>query len=126
CLGGQPVVETVLRRVNRAGTVDTVVLATSTLDQDDALSALAGDLGFECVRGSESDVLARVYRAAQTFDADVVVRVCADNPLVAPEEIDRVVKRHVQAGGDYTFNHIPAKGNGYPDGFGAEVLNMSV
>lgn len=125
CLGDRPVIEHVLRRVSRTDSVETVVLATSDRDQDTALASVADDLGFACFRGSETDVLGRVWNAASNEEADVVVRVCADNPLVAPEEIDRAVRQHLRADGDYSFNHVPAKGNGYPDGFGAEVLDMT-
>lgn len=109
-----------------AETLDTVVLATSINPENDVLEDLARDLGADVYRGSEEDVLGRFVEAAQAFNADVVVRVCADNPLIAPEEIDRIVRRHMESNADYSFNHIPGKGNNYPDGLGAEVINFKV
>jgi spore coat polysaccharide biosynthesis protein SpsF len=64
--------------------------------------------------------------AAQEFQADHVVRVCADNPFIAPEEIGRLVQFYLDKLPDYAFNHIPKMGNMYPDGLGAEILSSAL
>ncbi len=125
-LRGRPIIEHVLRRVRLARTLSEVVLATSEQPRDDVLRDVADRLGTRVVRGPEDDVLRRVVLAARACEADVVVRVCADNPLVAPEEIDRIVTHHLRTRADYSFNHRPALDNQYPDGLGVEVANMTV
>lgn len=125
-LRGKPIIEHVLCRVRRAQTLTEVILATSDQSQDDVLCDVADRLGVPVFRGLEDDVLKRYVLAAQKFGADVVVRVCADNPLVAPEEVDRIVRHHLRTGADYSFNHRPALNNQYPDGLGAEVVNLEV
>ena len=125
-LRDMPIVEHVLRRARRAQTLSEVVLATSERPGDDVLRDVADRLRIRAFRGPEEDVLRRCVLAARTCEADVVVRVCADNPLVAPEEIDRIVAHHLLTGADYSFNHRPALGNQYPDGLGAEVITMAV
>lgn len=125
-LQGKPIVDCVLRRVRRAQTLTEVVLATSDRPSDEVLGEVAGHLGIRVFRGPEEDVLRRYVLAAREGDADIVVRVCADNPLVAPEEIDRIVRHHLITGVDYSFNHRPSLGNRYPDGLGAEVLDFSM
>ena len=125
-LAGRPLVEHVFRRVSRAQTLTEIVLATTALPTDDCLCLVAKRLGIHSFRGPETDVLKRYLLAAQKFKAHLVVRVCADNPLVAPGEIDRIVRHHIDTGSDYSFNHIPAFGNSYPDGLGAEVINFKV
>ena len=122
-LCGYPVFQWVIERCKRAGSLTEVVIATTTSPADDDLASLARKFGVMVFRGSEEDVLGRFIETAETFNLDVVVRVCADNPLVAPEEIDRLVHfylRHLPA---YAFNHIPRWGNNYPDGLGAEILS---
>ena len=65
------------------------------------------------------------------FKADSIVRVCCDNPLIAPEEIDRLIEffekilRTENNIDDqlYVFNFASKMGNGYPDGFGAKILS---
>ncbi|MBW1740220.1 MAG: glycosyltransferase family protein [Deltaproteobacteria bacterium] len=125
-LRDKPIIELVLCRVRCAKTLTKVVLGTTNQPRDDVLCDIANSLHVQVFRGSEDDVLKRYILAAQTFGADVVVRVCADNPVIAPEEIDRIVMHHVRTGADYSFNHIPAMDNHYPDGLGAEVVNFGV
>lgn len=125
-LCGKPILYYVIQRVKRAETLDAVVLATPETPENDVLENLARQLGIEVFRGSEEDVARRLIGAARKYAADVIVRVSADNPLTAPEEIDRIVAHHLKTGADYSFNGIPRMGNNYPDGLGAEVVNYSV
>jgi len=122
-LGGYPILEWVLQRVSRARMIDVLVLATTTLSRDDELVALAQKLGIEVFRGSETDVLGRFAAAAAQYGADAVVRICADNPFVDADEIDRLVSHFRNNSCDYACNHQARLGNHYADGFGAEILS---
>lgn len=122
-LGGHPLLEWVLHRVRRARMIDAVVLATTTLSRDDELVALAQKFGVQIFRGSETDVLGRFAAAASQYGADIVVRVCADNPFIDPDEIDRLVSHFKNNACDYACNHQDRLGNRYADGFGAEILS---
>lgn len=123
---GTPLLAWVLKRVSRAATLSRVVLATSDLGRDDALAELARSLGVAVWRGSEDDVLGRFAQAARAFPAEAVVRVCADNPLIAPEAIDLLVESFDRVRPDYAFNHVPRMDNGWPDGLGAEMLTSDL
>ena len=125
-LGEHPILEWVLRRSSKARLVDQVILATTDLIRDDALVALAQKLGFEVFRGSESDVLGRFATAAAIYKADAIVRICADNPFIDPDEIDRLVSHFRNNPCDYACNHQDRLGNRYADGFGAEILSNSL
>ena len=125
-LGQYRILEWVLRRASRAAMLDRVVLATSSADDNRVLRELADDLSIATVCGSEDDVLSRFVLAAQEHGADHIVRVCADNPFVAPEEIDRLTRFYLDKNPDYAFNHIPKLGNMYPDGLGAEILSAAL
>lgn len=125
-LGGHSLLEWVLRRVRQARLVDTVVLATTELSRDDALADLAENLRVEVFRGSETDVLGRFAAAAGKFKADIVVRICADNPFVDPTEVDRLVRHFAENECDYACNHQNRLGSGYADGFGAEILSAAL
>lgn len=122
-LGGHPILEWVLTRVSKAQLIDSVVLATTTLSHDDALVALAKKLGIEVFRGSETDVLGRFAAAAKHYQADIVVRICADNPFTDPNEIDRLINYYRANQCDYACNHQDRLGSAYPDGFGAEIIS---
>lgn len=124
-LAGRPLVDWVLDRVGRSVRVAVRVLATTTDPADDALAERAAAAGFAAVRGSAEDVLGRFVAALDAHPCDHVVRVCADNPFVAPEEIDRLVDAFDPAHHDYACNHQSRLGSGYADGFGAEILAAS-
>ena len=125
-LGDEELLSWVLSRVCDAKKLDQVVLATSTSRDDDQLAELASTFKVLVVRGSQDDVLDRFIQAAKESKADLVVRVCADNPFVAAEEIDRLVVAHKSGSFDYSCNHQQRLDNRYADGFGAEILSTSL
>jgi len=110
-LGGETVLSRVIARSRLADEIDDVMIATE-----------ASDHGASVSRGSEADVLDRYYRAAQRFDADTVVRITADCPLVDPAIVDRLIHRYHESGADCVSNkHKPT----YPLSLQGEVLSMS-
>lgn len=125
-LGGYPVIEWVLRRSSGATGSDHLVLATSDLPQDQVLVDVADRLGIQTFRGSHENVLQRVIDAGSELHADAVVRVCADNPFVAPELILDLIHSFRTQWVDYAFNHRPGLGLVVADGFGAEIFDMQV
>src|SRR6266446_4599912 len=72
--------------------VDQVIVATSILPQDVKIAEWCRVNGHECFRGSETDVLSRFHGAAQQYDADVIVRLTGDCPLLDPRVIEEVIQ----------------------------------
>jgi spore coat polysaccharide biosynthesis protein SpsF len=89
--GNQTILMYLVRRLERARTIDGIVVATSTSPDDDVIVEECRRHEVRFFRGSEPDVLGRYVGAAQASDADIVVRVTADNPFTDPDSIDRVV-----------------------------------
>ena len=104
-LGSYHILEWVINRLKRANNLDGIVLATTTLPEDDVLQQKAKFWGVDVFRGSKEDVLGRFYKAARYFEANTIVRVCGDNPFVAPEEIDRLIEFFDNNPCDYACNH---------------------
>ena len=125
-ISGKPLLWWVLERVKKSELFNSIILATSSKPEDDSLCHLAKKLNIEIFRGSELDVLSRYVEVGRRTNADIIVRVCADNPLVDPGEIDRIVRHHIVCNADYSFNNIPNKTNNYPDGLGVEVINAKI
>jgi len=121
---GRPLLDWMLERLRGAESLDEVVLATSGSPFDDPIAEWARANGVALFRGSEEDVLDRYHRAAQAFDAEVVVRLTSDCPLIDPAVVDRVVEAMHAAGGqlDYVANTCPPTGS-YPDGMDVEVID---
>ncbi len=80
-----------LDRLKLSPVLDEIIIATSTNPQDDPLCRLAERENVSYFRGSEDDVLARLYGAALENNLDYIVNVTADNPLIAYDWIERVV-----------------------------------
>jgi len=117
-LGGRPLLRFMLDRLADLH-VDELVVATSTLDRDDAVVDIASDAGRQVVRGSETDVLDRFASALATHPADHVIRLTADCPLADPVLVEAVLARHLDRGADYTSNVFPRT---FPRGLDCEVM----
>ena len=102
-LAGRPLLWHLLTRLVSLGGPDRVVLATSVQRENDVLAEIAEELGVSAFRGDEDDVLGRHLEVARLWEADNVVRVTGDNPLTDLPLVEQLARRHVEAGGDYTY-----------------------
>ncbi|MBA3534485.1 MAG: glycosyltransferase family protein [Ardenticatenales bacterium] len=123
-LAGEPMLSRVIHRVQRASTVDQVIVATTTEVMDHAIAALGEREGWSVFRGSQDDVLDRYYHAALAHQAEVVVRITSDCPLIDPDVIDQVVGRFLAEGKwDYASNVLPIRT--FPRGLDIEVMTFA-
>lgn len=117
---GQPMLQRILERVRAARGIDAIAVATTTDARDDELYAWLKQRHVDCFRGSENDVLDRLYQCAHERHADLIVRVTADDPLKDPGLIARAIE--ALAGDervDYCSNSIVPT---YPEGLDIEVV----
>lgn len=121
-IGGMSMLARVVRRVQRARTIAGVVVATTVGAADDAIVAECARLGVPTTRGSEDDVLDRYYQAAVAHQAQVIVRITSDCPLIDPDVIDLVVQAFQQAAPDYASNTLERR---YPRGLDLEVFSFA-
>ncbi len=94
---GKSMLARVVERTAMAETVDTVIVATTTHEQDNPITQECKKLNIPVFRGSSEDVLDRYYQAAKKYSIDTVVRITSDCPLIDPEIIDMVVNRFIDA-----------------------------
>lgn len=125
-IAGKPMLAWVVERARKAHTVSEVVIATTVEPSDDPIVSFCAQMGYACTRGSLEDVLDRYYQAARAYQADVVVRVTADCPLIDPAEIDHVVREYQRSGVDFAANRLPPPfGRTYPIGLDTEVCSFA-
>ena len=123
-LYGRPVIQWVVSRLRDARLCNEVVVATSDQPQDRALAEWCDRHRVPVYRGSEADVLARVYDCAAQFEATHIARITGDCPLIDWRVVDELVGRCLQdATLDYATNCEPAT---FPEGLSAEVVPMQV
>jgi len=125
-LAGEPMLVRDMNRLSRAQTLDKVVVATTVDPADDVIARLCDERSWSCFRGSQEDVLDRYYRAAVDYEANVVVRITSDCPLIDPEVVDRVVHEFLeqQPALDYASNTLPNRT--FPRGLDTEVFRFDV
>lgn len=121
-MAGVPMIELLLGRLARSQRIDQIGLATSEDPRNQPLADHVAVLGYPVSRGSEDDVLDRFYQAARALQADVVVRITGDCPLIDAALVDQVIERFLQGDADYVSNAVPAS---FPDGLDTEVFSMA-
>lgn len=118
-LAGQPVIQHVFERAIAAKHVDEAVLATTWEEEDDELAAWARLHGYRHFEGSPTDVLRRIRQTADWADADVVVRVTGDCPMLEPDVIDQVIE--ALGNSDFSSNCIRRT---FPKGLDCEAMHI--
>jgi glutamate-1-semialdehyde 2,1-aminomutase len=122
-IGGIPMIELLLSRLARAKELDQIIVATSVDERNLPLVEHVRKLGYTCEQGSENDVLDRYVQTAKKHQADVVVRITGDCPLMDPDLVDEVIRRFKIEDVDYLCNNYPPT---YPDGLDIEVCTFKV
>ena len=122
CLGRDPALTHMVRRVRQCRSIDDIVVATSDSPLDDEIELWAKREGVPCFRGSENDVLDRVLRAQQSMDSEIVVELCGDCPLIEAAVIDAAVNCFFETSADVVTT---ARKPSFPDGIDVEVFALS-
>ena len=118
-VAGKPLIGHMLDRLDRCKLLDQVVVATP--DEDRELIDYVEGRGEAVYQGHESDVLSRYLGAAREHEAEVVVRLTADCPLIDPVLVDRVVEFFLTGSFDYASNTLE---RGFPRGMDVEVVSI--
>jgi spore coat polysaccharide biosynthesis protein SpsF len=127
---GRTVLEEVIHRCKQIEGVDFVLCAMPDTAENNpvvkyAIAGLSGHAKGWCFAlGSEHDVLARVHKAVSLFDADVIMRITADCPLLNPEVCAEVLRLRERTGAGYASNAWPVRS--YPHGWDCEVFTREV
>ncbi len=123
---GKPMLQWVVERTRKAAVLTETVVATTVDPGDDMLEQVCAELHIACLRGSIFDVLDRYYQAARQCEADVIVRITADCPLIDPGLIDLVVQRFLKEKVDFAANRLPPPyQRTYPIGLDVEVVSFA-
>ncbi len=123
-LAGKPLLIRMVERVKASKLAGAVVVATTTESADDKIVELCNSEGINVFRGHPTNLLDRHYKVGLKYDADVVVKIPSDCPLIDPGVITKVLKHYIdnQDVFDFVSNLHPAT---YPDGNDVEVIKMN-
>lgn len=120
---GKTILEHDIDRLKRVKNIDQIVIATTTLEKDNAIVKEADRLNITYYRGSEEDVLSRYYYAAKENNADIVVRITSDCPLLDPEVTESTIQYYLnnKDNYDYVSNTLERT---FPRGLDTEVFSF--
>ncbi len=89
-LAGKPMTAHTYERARQASLVDHTIVAT---EDERVIEALKGwDIPCELTRADHPSGTDRIAEVAARLDADILVNVQGDEPLIAPETIDAVIR----------------------------------
>jgi len=123
---GYPMLDWVVYRAKQASNISTVIVATTIDDSDDPIADWCAENRVACFRGSVLDVLDRFYQAASSAQADIIVRLTADCPLVDPMVMNDVIDLLLNESADFAANRLPPPFHRtFPIGLDVEVVSFS-
>tara|TARA_B110000263_G_C15263321_1_gene489909 strand:- start:393 stop:1217 length:825 start_codon:yes stop_codon:yes gene_type:complete len=119
---GKPVLHYVINQLKYCKSFEKLIIATSTLPEDDKIVQFCMDNSINYFRGDSKNVLERHYKCAEKFSLSTIIRMPSDKPLLDPEVVDKVVKIFNKNSYDYVTNFLPST---FPGGTEVEVLSFA-
>ena len=120
-IDGFPLIWHVVNRLSYAKKIDEIVVATTINTLDDSIVEWCNKNDVVYYRGSETDVLNRYYNAAVKSEADVIIRITADDPFKEPAVIDKVINTLLENYYDLVTNNYPPS---FPEGLDCEAFTF--
>lgn len=118
-IGGLASIEYCIRNCMKFPYVSSVVLATSTVEEDAPLKDYTYNESVHYHRGDPDDVIHRYAEIIDQLKVDVFVRVTGDNPFVDADICRILIDSHFKQGADYTTASHTAIG------VNLEIINTS-
>jgi spore coat polysaccharide biosynthesis protein SpsF len=120
---GQPMLWHVIDRVNYSNLIDKIVIATTDNKEDDKIENFCKTNDINFYRGNQEDVLDRYYQTARIYQADLIIRITSDCPLIDPSIIDKIIEHYLnnKEKVDYVSNILERT---YPRGMDVEVFSF--
>ncbi|MBI87328.1 MAG: glutamate-1-semialdehyde aminotransferase [Candidatus Marinimicrobia bacterium] len=120
-VSGKSLLEILLTRLSKSKLIDTIIVATGISKENDVIEEHVKNLGYKIFRGSEDNVLKRFYDCALINNADAIVRITGDCPLIDPELVDKVIELFKKNNADYASNTDPPT---FPDGLDISIFSL--
>ena len=117
---GKPLLWHVIERTKRFG-CDDIIVATTKRKIDDEIVSVSKACDVKFFRGKKNDVLDRYYQAAIKFNAEIIIRVTADCPLIDPK-IGQAVLKKFQKG---NYDYVATDDETYPKGVDVECFSLN-
>ena len=111
----------VVQQLKFSKLANNIIIATTTSEKDDNIVDFATKMNLKHFRGEVDNVLDRYYQCAKNFSISTIVRISADDPLIDPTIVDRVIEKFYSNSYDYVSNTNPRT---FPQGNEIEVFSF--
>lgn len=118
-IGNRNLLEHILYRLSKLRYKVKICIATSDLEKDNIVKDFCVKKNICCFRGSELNVLKRYYMCAKKECFTHIVRLTGDNPFTDTEELDNLIKLHLEKNADYSRSFASL-----PKGVGSEIFSF--
>jgi len=120
---GKPLLAYQIERLQEVKSADGIIIATTDQEIDDPLEEYCCTIDLPTFRGSEHDVLDRYNSAAEQFEAQTVIRITGDCPLIDPAVVEQAIQLFQKGHYDYVSNVAERS---YPRGMDVEVFSAQI
>ena len=118
-IGPLTCIELLLKRLSKSKLINKIIVATSTNPQDNILYNQLSEMGVECFRGEEQNVLKRFVDLLRNTNATNIIRITGDCPFIDGKTLDHCIE---QIGDFQKFDLCTTKGQ-FPVGIDFELIN---
>jgi N,N'-diacetyllegionaminate synthase len=101
-VGDRPIIQHLVDRLRKVSALDEIVLAISDGPSANVFIEYAKKEGLPYILGPEKDVLNRLIMAADSVGADIVIRTTPENPYPYWENLDDLIRMHIEQNADLT------------------------
>lgn len=120
--GDVTILDSVINQLKFSKLIKKIVVATTTLKEDDLIEEHLYNIGINCFRGNPENVLDRYYQCAKINSFSSIIRITADCPLIDPNLVDQVIKKFETEKWDYVTNAFPRT---FPYGTEVEIFSFN-
>jgi len=125
---GKPMLQHIVERVQRSNSLAEIVIICPMKDFTEISAAVSKVKVLANSDVSEEDLVGRYWHSALSFGADLMVRVCSDNPCVDAQNIDLLIQEYIdnlrpkkEIENVLRTNAGDIEGSVWPQGLGAEL-----
>lgn len=122
-IGDDPMVIFLLKRLSSSRLFPNVILATTSLEEDDELAYKVETFGVPVFRGNASDLVLRYLAVSKEYHFDYIVRVTGDCPFVDGKLLDHFLEQSFSDGVHFDLSTTKGK---FPIGLDFELFSFKI
>lgn len=121
--GGKTFLDVFLQRLKQIKNIDGVICAVANEKNNKKILDIVKKNKCLIFIGSKDNVFERIYKAGKKFNADIILRVTSDCPLVDPKICESAINKLKIGNYDYVSNNLEPS---FPHGLDCEAFRFKI